>query len=167
MIQFILATFALLAGAFWILSGGSDFEPETRPAPVQAVAPAPAPVPVPAPAPVPAPPPEPEPAVQPEAPAPVVAEPAPAPAPEPAPEPAAAPEPEPTAPQTEIWAVDANRVNMRSGPSTDYRVVDTLVRATQVELLEIDDLGAEPWARLLVLDTGLEGWMAVRFLAKQ
>lgn len=181
MIHFILATFALLAAAFWILSGGNDFEPERRPEPVAVVAPAPEPVTAAQPEPQPVSTPTPaQPAAAatslPVASTPPVAnftlEPAPAPQPEPAaqpepaPQPAPPPEPEPII-EPDYRTVAASRVNMRSGPSTDYRVLDTLTQGTDVEILEIDDLGAEPWARLLVLDTGIEGWMATRFLSAE
>lgn len=159
MVQFILATFTLLAIAFWIMSGGSSFEPEARPEPVQVAIEEPAPQPEPTP--------ELEFVV--ETPAEEsTPEPAPAVVTEPAPQPEAAPEPAPEpAPAPDYRTVSASRVNMRSGPSTDYRVLSTLTQGTEVEVLEIDELGSEPWARLLVLDTGLEGWMATRFLAAQ
>lgn len=183
MIRFILITFAVLAFAFWHLSGGSDFEPAQRveapePAamPTPAPAPAPEPAPVPTPASAPAPAPEPQPAVQPAAqPAPRAAEPNPpvviAPTQRPqdltvTPETPATP---PTAPEpaaADMRQVDATRVNMRSGPSTDYRVLDTLTQGTAVEVLEIDTAGAEPWARLRVVNSGLEGWMAEIFLTR-
>lgn len=178
MIQFIVAVFVMLAAAFWVLSGGSDFVPETRPEPSIAAAEAEAPA---TDAPVAAPQPEPEP--QPEAEPEPEAEPQPETEPQlaataqpaftapviieaPAQEPEAAPEPAP-APNADLRRVDADRVNLRSGPSTDYRVLDTLTRDTQVEVLSIDTLGSEPWAQLLVVETGLEGFMATRFLTAQ
>lgn len=182
MIRFILITFAVLAFAFWHLSGGSGFEPEQRaeaPKPVAEPAPQPSPQPTatPEPAPEPAPQPivTPEPESQPEpAPQPVprAAEPNPpvvtSPAPRPA-SPAVTPETpatEPVPAPADLRQVDATRVNMRSGPSTDYRVLDTLTQGTRVQVLEIDTAGAEPWAKLRVVNTGLEGWMAEIFLTR-
>lgn len=187
MIRFILLTLAVLAWAFWILSDGSDFEPELRADPAPApVAPQPDPTPAPEPEPVavadPTPPAATEPAAAPQADPQPEPEPQPTvpgaqdPAltealstalatPEPTPEPAPAPAPE--RPALDLRLIDATRVNMRSGPSTDYRVLDTLTRGTSVEVKEIDISGEEPWARILVLSTGLEGWMAERFLAAQ
>lgn len=201
-IRFILLTLAVLAWAFWILSGGSDFEPEApAPRPVAMAEPSPEPSPAPAPDPSPAPAPEPARTPQPERPASEneTPEPAtiaasqvqpPAPQPEPAtpadpsepasdpvsdaltealaaPEPAPAPAPEPARPILDLRMVEATRVNMRSGPSTDFRVVDTLRQGTSVEVKEIDSSGEEPWARIVVLASGVEGWMAERFLAAQ
>lgn len=186
MIQFIVAVFVMLAAAFWVLSGGSDFVPETRPEPSIAAAEAEAPA-IAAPVAAPEPEPEPEPEMEPEPEADPLPEAAPEPqaAPQPAAtaqpaftapviieapaqEPEAAPEPEPIpAPNADLRRVDADRVNLRSGPSTDYRVLDTLTRDTQVEVLSIDTLGSEPWAQLLVVETGLEGFMATRFLTAQ
>ncbi|MGR3486169.1 MAG: SH3 domain-containing protein [Paracoccaceae bacterium] len=58
-------------------------------------------------------------------------------------------------------SVAGSRVNMRDGPGTDFGVLDTLVQGTDVEVIEVNDSG---WARLRVMDTGLEGWMAERLL---
>lgn len=203
MIRFILLTLAVLAWAFWILSGGSDFEPEApAPRPVAMAEPTPEPSPAPAPEPARTPQPErpasenaasenaaPEPAtiaasqVQPPAPQPEPvasadpSEPARDPVtdaltealatPEPTPAPAPAPAPQPARPILDLRMVEATRVNMRSGPSTDFRVVDTLRQGTSVEVKEIDSSGEEPWARIVVLASGVEGWMAERFLAAQ
>lgn len=169
MLRFILLSFAVLAVWFWVASGGSNFEPQqiTRAAPKPQPEPAAQPEPVvqptptvePAPSvdPAPAPPqtaPQPDPVA--EAIADVLADPT----PEPAPEPAPAPQPARIA---DIRYVDATRVNMRSGPSTDFRVVDTLSRGTQVQVLERD----AGWVLLRVSSTQLEGWMAEQFLAAE
>lgn len=61
----------------------------------------------------------------------------------------------------EIRQVAGNRVNMRSGPGTNYGVLVTLTRGTDVEVLEVD---ANGWARLRSIGTGQEGWMAERLL---
>lgn len=195
-IRFIVLTLAILAWAFWIMSGGSDFEPQERAEPAQpdqtvaAVEPETTdPQPQPATRPEPAQPestdpvadaltaalaqPDPTPAEpdQPETTASAVAaESAPTDA---APTDTAQADPTPTQaqpaphPLLDLRMVEASRVNMRSGPSTDYRIVDTLTQGTSVEVKEIDASGDEPWARLIVLATGVEGWMAERFLSTQ
>ncbi len=67
-------------------------------------------------------------------------------------------EPEPL---YDIRAVAGDWVNMRSGPSTDFRVLDTLPRGTEAEVLEVD---ADGWARIRLMGNGQEGWMAERLL---
>ncbi|MEN9012841.1 MAG: SH3 domain-containing protein [Yoonia sp.] len=64
--------------------------------------------------------------------------------------------------ELDLREVSGKRVNMRAGPSTNDAVLDTLVRGTQIEVL---DVNADGWARLRVLDTDQVGWMAERFLA--
>lgn len=58
--------------------------------------------------------------------------------------------------------VAAARVNMRSGPSTDYAVLATLPRGTKAEVLEVN---LDGWARVLIFQTGEEGWIAERLLS--
>ena len=62
----------------------------------------------------------------------------------------------------DIRTVAGDWVNMRSGPSTDYRVLDTLPRGTEAEVVEVN---ADGWARIVVMTTGQEGWMAERLLS--
>lgn len=57
--------------------------------------------------------------------------------------------------------VAGNRVNMRSGPGTNFSVLTTLTRGTDVEVLEVN---ANGWARLRQVSSGQEGWMAERLL---
>lgn len=61
----------------------------------------------------------------------------------------------------DMRSVAAERVNMRSGPGTGYRVLDTLPRGTEAEVLEVN---ADGWARVMIFQTGQEGWMAERLL---
>jgi len=63
--------------------------------------------------------------------------------------------------EADLRAVAGARVNMRAGPGTSYGVIDTLSQGTPVEVLEVQ---ANGWARLVVSDTGTEGWMAARLL---
>lgn len=63
--------------------------------------------------------------------------------------------------QIDLRQVAGKRVNMRSGPGTDYSVVDTLNRGTQTEVIEIN---ADGWARVRVVQSDQTGWMAERLL---
>jgi hypothetical protein len=57
--------------------------------------------------------------------------------------------------------VAARAVNMRAGPDTSYDVLDTLPQGTQTEVVESDGNG---WVRVRVVATGQMGWMAERLL---
>ena len=75
-----------------------------------------------------------------------------------------APEPQvQPGPQIEMATVTGSAVNMRLGPSTQYGVVSTLRRGTEVEVLEMASNG---WARLRVVENGQVGWMSARFVAQ-
>ena len=63
----------------------------------------------------------------------------------------------------DIRLVSGSRVNMRSGPGTDYAVLDTLPGGTAAEVIEVDATG---WARIRIQDTGTIGWMAERLLTE-
>ncbi len=60
-----------------------------------------------------------------------------------------------------IWRVAGSNVNFRAGPSTNTAVLAGLVRGDEVEFLADAPDG---WAHLRVLESGLEGYMAARFL---
>lgn len=62
----------------------------------------------------------------------------------------------------DIRSVAGARVNMRTGPSTNYAVLDTLTRGTETEVIEIT---ADGWARVRVSTTNQVGWMAARLLS--
>ena len=62
--------------------------------------------------------------------------------------------------QVERLLVAGPRVNMRSGPSTDYDIVVTLPQGTELSVLG----RANDWARLELVETGQVGWMAERLL---
>lgn len=57
----------------------------------------------------------------------------------------------------DIRNVKKNRVNMRSGPGTQYGVAAKLSKGTEVEILS--NLG-NGWLELRVVETGKIGWMA-------
>ncbi len=61
----------------------------------------------------------------------------------------------------DIRQVAGSRVNMRMGPNTDYDVITTLDGGTDMEVLEVNAAG---WARVIAVDRGIEGWMAERLL---
>lgn len=61
----------------------------------------------------------------------------------------------------DLRAVSGSRVNMRTGPGTNYGVLDKLVRGTQAEVIEITGDG---WARIRVVETGQVGWLAAKLL---
>lgn len=63
----------------------------------------------------------------------------------------------------DIRLVAGSRVNMRSGPGTNYAVLDTLDGGTAAEVLEVDASG---WARIRLQDSGQIGWMAERLLSE-
>lgn len=67
----------------------------------------------------------------------------------------------------DLRVLDATRVNLRAGPSTNFRAIDQLSQGTVVEVLQTDTSGQEPWVRLIVPVTGMEGWIAERFLIRQ
>lgn len=182
--KFIVFSFLMLGIVFYEMSGGAEFEPELRgPIAVAETTLEPAPQPVFEPqvaraetasliqvtAPAAA-----IPAVAAPAAIPTIAEPVAFSGPLPAgqvtitPAPAApvqevAAEPVAVAPLYDIRAVAGSRVNMRSGPSTDFRVLNTLPRGTEAEVIEVN---ADGWARVRLMSTGQEGWMAERLLTE-
>lgn len=71
--------------------------------------------------------------------------------------------PEPSDTTAQIWRVAARAVNFREGPSTTTRVLTSLSRGEEVELLAE---APDDWARLRVVGSGIEGYMAARFLER-
>ncbi|MFK7763387.1 MAG: SH3 domain-containing protein [Roseobacter sp.] len=57
----------------------------------------------------------------------------------------------------DIRTVKGSRVNMRSGPGTDFDVIDQLGQATQVEILTNSGDG---WVELRPVNGGATGWIA-------
>ncbi len=60
-----------------------------------------------------------------------------------------------------LWRVSGDSVNFRAGPSTDTAILTSLVRGDAVVYLAD---AADDWAYLRVVSSGLEGYMAARFL---
>ena len=63
----------------------------------------------------------------------------------------------PTTGFSDIRSVKGDLVNMRSGPGTDYDVIDKLPQATQVEVLSSNGNG---WVELRRVDSRETGWIA-------
>lgn len=152
MSKFIAVTFLMLGVGFYELSGGADFEPAERPIKQTVIstksidiAPIAEPVVTRAAAPV----------------APIAAEVEPTPPPTPVVLDVAPIAVEPEV-RLDLREVAGGRVNMRSGPSTNNAILDTLVRGTETEVLEVN---ADGWARVRVISTDQIGWMAERFLS--
>ena len=166
MTRFVVLSFVFLGWAFYEVSGGKEFEPEPPERPsAQTGAAAPAPDPRADDVDISAalaaeslPPPEPSPFS-------IVSPQIPTPEQErvtlmPAPDELVAARPAKAEP-ADIREVRGNRVNMRSGPGTQFGVLDTLTRGTRVEVLREADNG---WVRLEVAETGRIGWMSGRLL---
>ncbi len=69
----------------------------------------------------------------------------------------------PRGPVGEIWTVTGQRVNLRSGASTRNGVVGQTVRGESAEIVEMLDNG---WAKVYIIETGIEAYMSAKFLAK-
>ncbi len=85
---------------------------------------------------------------------------------QPEPEPvlvAATPQAEP-APLNEIWTVTGSTVNLRDLPGTNGAVIGQTRRGNSAEVIELLDNG---WARVFILESGLEAYMSADFLSDQ
>ncbi len=60
-----------------------------------------------------------------------------------------------------LVAVSGSSVNLRAGPSTNDGILGALFRGEQAEVIATLETG---WAHIRVVDTGVEGYMATRFL---
>ncbi len=63
---------------------------------------------------------------------------------------------------TDVRVVTGALVNLRSGPGTNFEVVDQLSQNTRVEVLTDTGNG---WVELRAVETGVTGWMAEFLLA--
>ena len=84
----------------------------------------------------------------------------------PTPEPvlaAATPQAEP-APVNQIWTVTGSTVNLRDLPGTNGAVIGQTRRGNSAEVIELLDNG---WARVFILESGLEAYMSAAFLSGQ
>jgi hypothetical protein len=63
--------------------------------------------------------------------------------------------------ESQVWFVNADRVNVREGPSTGYGVVGQIVFGEATEILS-DPL--DEWVKIRIQGDGVEGYVARRFL---
>ena len=63
----------------------------------------------------------------------------------------------------ELHIVDANRVNLREGPSTTHRILETVSRGSAAEVISLNGDG---WAQIRLTSSGQMGWMATRLLSE-
>jgi uncharacterized protein YgiM (DUF1202 family) len=73
----------------------------------------------------------------------------------------AASAPPPTSQSTPLGEVTGAAVNLRAGPSTRDPILASLIRGDRVEVIGATDNG---WALIRAVSTGVEGFMAARFL---
>lgn len=59
-------------------------------------------------------------------------------------------------------AMTTNALNVRSGPSTNFRVIEALARGTQVDIAECRN----GWCKI-GLDRGRTGWVSARYLNEE
>lgn len=77
--------------------------------------------------------------------------------------PLAEPEPTPNNGIGEIWRVTGSTVNLRAGASTQFEVLGKTRRGESAEVMELLENG---WAKVYVLESGLEAYMSADFLAR-
>lgn len=65
-------------------------------------------------------------------------------------------------PERPLVAVTGRYVNLRAGPSADAAVLTALAQGEQAEIVEADGSG---WVRIRTTASGVEGYMADRFLS--
>lgn len=67
-------------------------------------------------------------------------------------------------PDRDIRTVQGFQANMRSGPGTDFRILDQLAGGTEVEVLEEP---GEGWIKIRRLDVETSGWVSATLLGPQ
>lgn len=77
--------------------------------------------------------------------------------------PVVAPEPTPSNGVGEIWRVTGSTVNLRAGASTQFEVLGRTRRGESAEVVELLDNG---WAKVYVLESGIEAYMSADYLAR-
>ena len=68
------------------------------------------------------------------------------------------------APPADLWTVTATRLNVRLGPSTNDPVVGQVTAGEEVAVLD-EGIG-DGWVMILVEGDGAQGWVASRFLSQ-
>jgi uncharacterized protein YgiM (DUF1202 family) len=73
-----------------------------------------------------------------------------------------------TAPEVtgRIALVNTKRLNVRSGPGTDYAVVESLARGDSVLIISEEE-GPDAWAMIRIEGDGVEGFVASRLLTSE
>ena len=64
----------------------------------------------------------------------------------------------------DLWTVTATRLNVRMGPSTSDAVVGQVTAGEEVAVL--DEGSGDGWVMILVEGDGAQGWVASRFLTR-
>jgi hypothetical protein len=62
---------------------------------------------------------------------------------------------------SQVWYVNATKVNVREGPSTDFAVVGQMAFGDATEILSDPE---DEWVRIRIQGDGVEGYIARRFL---
>lgn len=63
----------------------------------------------------------------------------------------------------EIWRVTGSTVNLRAGASTQAAVLGRTRRGESAEVMELLDNG---WAKVYILETGIEAFMSAKFIER-
>lgn len=72
-------------------------------------------------------------------------------------------EPTPSNGVGEIWRVTGSTVNLRAGASTQFAVLGRTRRGESAEVMELLENG---WAKVYVLESGVEAYMSADYLAR-
>lgn len=72
--------------------------------------------------------------------------------------------PEPSDGIGEIWTVTGSTVNLRAGAGTSFAVLGRTSRGDSAEVIELLENG---WARVYVLENGVEAYMSARYLERE
>ena len=64
----------------------------------------------------------------------------------------------------EIWTVTGSRVNLRTEANTSAYVVGQTTRGDSAEVIELLDNG---WARVYIIDLGIEAYMSADFISRE
>lgn len=64
----------------------------------------------------------------------------------------------------EIWRVTGSRVNLRKAATTRASVVGQTLKGERAEVLELLDTG---WARVFIIESGIEAYMSAKFIIRE
>ncbi len=74
------------------------------------------------------------------------------------------PEPEPDNGVGEVWTVTGSTVNLRTDATTQAEVIGQTNRGDSAEVIELLENG---WARVYILDLGIEAYMSAQFISRE